>query len=103
MKTDTKEVMIKMNSMNLLKESKQNLVSQFSLHPKDTGSACVQVALLSQRIEKLMEHFKIHKKDHTSRRGLLQLISKRRKLLNYLSKQDGQKYKGILEKLSLRK
>ncbi|MBA2123723.1 30S ribosomal protein S15 [bacterium Unc6] len=92
-----------MVAVDLLKDTKESVINEFHLHPKDTGSAYVQIAILSQRIEKLMEHFKTHKKDHSSRRGLLQLISSRRKLLDYLSKNDAPKYKEVLEKLNLRK
>jgi small subunit ribosomal protein S15 len=83
--------------------AKQGVIDQHRLHEKDTGSAEVQIALLSQRIDYLTEHFKVHKKDHHSRRGLLQLVSQRRRLLNYLKKSDIQRYSGIVSKLSLRK
>lgn len=83
--------------------SKQNVINQFRLHESDTGSPEVQIALLSQRIDHLTEHFKIHKKDHHSRRGLLQLVSQRRQLLNYLKKNDIDRYKKVVSSLNLRK
>ena len=73
------------------------------MHAKDTGSAEVQIALLSERINALSEHLKLHKKDFNSRRGLLQMVNQRRKLLNYLKKTDPKKYEEILTKLNLRK
>ncbi len=73
------------------------------LHEKDTGSADVQVALLTQRINHLTEHFKAHVKDHHSRRGLLQMVARRRKLLDYLKRTASDRYKNVIEKLSLRK
>ncbi|MEA3209262.1 MAG: small subunit ribosomal protein [Chthoniobacter sp.] len=73
------------------------------MHDKDTGSADVQVALLTQRINHLTEHLKAHLKDHSSRRGLLQMVAQRRKLLDYLKRTATERYKTVLEKLSLRK
>jgi small subunit ribosomal protein S15 len=73
------------------------------LHEKDTGSADVQVALLTKRINELTEHLKGHVKDHASRRGLLQMVARRRKLLDYLKRTASDRYKNVLEKLSLRK
>jgi small subunit ribosomal protein S15 len=73
------------------------------LHDKDTGSADVQIALLTQRISQLTEHFKAHTKDHASRRGLLMMVARRRKLLDYLSRTANDRYKVALEKLNLRK
>jgi len=73
------------------------------LHEKDTGSADVQVALLTKRINELTEHLKGHVKDHSSRRGLLQMVARRRKLLDYLKRTANERYKNVLEKLSLRK
>lgn len=89
--------------MTLAKEKKQKIISDYKEHPKDTGSAAVQVALLTERINQLGEHFKLHKKDHHSRRGLLSMVGKRRRLLNYLKKADNKKYQGVLDKLDLRK
>ncbi|NLM45869.1 MAG: 30S ribosomal protein S15 [Firmicutes bacterium] len=82
---------------------KQDVISQFRLHEKDTGSPEVQIALLTERINYLTEHLKVHKKDHHSRRGLLKMVGKRRGLLNYLKKTDAERYRNILEKLQLRK
>ena len=85
------------------KEKKQQVIQGFKIHEKDTGSSSVQIALLTERINQLAEHFKTHKKDHHSRRGLLCLVGKRRRLLNYLKKEDLKKYEALLEKLNLRK
>ena len=82
---------------------KQDVISQFRLHEKDTGSPEVQIALLTERINYLTEHLKLHKKDHHSRRGLLKMVGQRRGLLNYLKKTDAERYRTILEKLQLRK
>ena len=89
--------------MVLTSEVKKELVDQFKTHENDTGSPQVQIALLTNRIIYLTEHFKIHKKDHHSRRGLLKLVSQRRKLLSYLKKKDVDKYQEILQRLSIRK
>jgi small subunit ribosomal protein S15 len=87
----------------LTPEVKKEIVDQFKLHQKDTGSPEVQIALLSKRISYLTDHFKIHKKDHHSRRGLLKLVGQRRRLLNYLKKTDVKRYKGIIKELGIRK
>jgi len=84
-------------------EKKQQVIRSFKLHDKDTGSSSVQIALLTERINQLTEHFKTHKKDHHSRRGLLGLVARRRRLLNYLKREDPKKYEELLEKLNLRK
>jgi small subunit ribosomal protein S15 len=89
--------------MALTKEQKKSIVESFRLHEKDTGSPEVQVALLTERINYLTEHFKIHKKDHHSRRGLLKLVSQRRKLLDYLKTVDRSRYEKLIERLGLRK
>ena len=78
-------------------------IQTLRMHDKDTGSADVQVALLTQRINQLTEHFKVHAKDHSSRRGLLQMVARRRKLLDYLKDTASERYKVVLEKLNLRK
>ena len=78
-------------------------IKALQLHEKDTGSADVQIALLTQRINQLTEHFKTHVKDHSSRRGLLMMVAKRRSLLDYLKKTASDRYKSVLEKLNLRK
>ena len=88
--------------MTLVTEKKK-LIEGFKAHSQDTGSAGVQVALLTERINLLTEHFKLHKKDFNSRRGLLILVGKRRRLLNYLKKKDIAKYQELLDKLNLRK
>lgn len=81
----------------------QEIVAQYRRHDSDTGSPEVQVALLSARISHLTEHFKTHAKDHHSRRGLLQLVGQRRRLLDYLKRRDFQRYKTLIERLGLRK
>jgi small subunit ribosomal protein S15 len=82
---------------------KQKIVEQFRLHEKDTGSPEVQIALLTERINYLTEHFKIHKKDHHSRQGLLKLVSLRRSLLDYLKRNDTERYRTLIEQLGIRK
>lgn len=89
--------------MTIERTKKQQIISDYKEHTKDTGSASVQIALLTERINQLSDHFKVHKKDHHSRRGLLSMVGKRRRLLNYLKKEDGKKYQEILDKLNLRK
>ena len=89
--------------MTLAKEDKEQLVSDYQLHGKDTGSPEVQVAILSHRISYLTEHFKTHKKDHHSRRGLLKLVGQRRRLLDYLRKSDFNRYKALIDRLGIRK
>ena len=87
----------------MTKERKTEIIKNFGRDEKDTGSSEVQVALLTERINELTEHLKVHKKDNHSRRGLLQMVGKRRNLLNYLSKNDLPKYRDVVEKLNLRK
>ena len=89
--------------MPIEKVKKTKIISDYKVHPKDTGSSVVQVALLTERINQLSEHFKQHKKDHHSRRGLLSMVGKRRRHLTYLKKKDAKKYNEIIEKLNLRK
>ena len=89
--------------MPLAKEKKRELIDSYKTHEEDTGSAEVQIALLSGRISYLTEHFKSHKKDHHSRRGLLKLVGQRRRLLNYLKTKDIERYKSIIDKLGIRK
>ena len=84
-------------------EDKQNLIEKFKLHDSDTGSPEVQVGLLTHRISYLTEHLKLHKKDHHSRRGLLMLVGKRRRLLNYVKSKDVNRYRTIIETLGLRR
>ncbi|MCP4653006.1 MAG: 30S ribosomal protein S15 [Candidatus Omnitrophica bacterium] len=87
----------------LAKSRKKNIIEKFKKHPEDTGSASVQVALLSERIKYLTEHLKKHKKDFHTRRGLLLLVGRRRRLLDYLKKQDLQSYSEVLKELNLKK
>jgi small subunit ribosomal protein S15 len=89
--------------MPLSSESKREIITDNKQHDSDTGSSEVQVALLSKRIEELTEHFKIHKKDHHSRVGLLKLVGRRRRLLNYLRSRDIDRYREIVKKLGLRR
>jgi len=85
-------------------ESTETLdIKQFQLHEKDTGSADVQVALLTRRIAQLTEHLKSNAKDHSSRRGLLKMVAQRRSLLDYLSRSKADRYKELIDKLNLRK
>lgn len=84
-------------------ESKGAVIDRFQRHEQDTGSPEVQIALLSERIGYLTEHFKTHKKDHHSRRGLLKLVGKRRRLLDYLKEKDVKKYKAVIEELGIRR
>lgn len=82
---------------------KTDIISQFRTHDSDTGSPEVQIALLSNRITYLTDHFKTHAKDHHSRRGLLKLVGRRRRLLDYLKKIDVERYRTIIDKLGIRK
>lgn len=85
------------------KAKKKNIITSNKLHEKDTGSSAVQIALLTERINNLTGHFKMHKKDVHSRQGLIQLVNRRRKLLDYLKRIDDKQYKGLIKKLELRK
>jgi len=89
--------------MATVKELKEKIVTDYKTHEGDTGSSQVQIALLTQRINELTEHFKIHKKDNHSRRGLLKMVSRRRKLLDYLRHRDNVQYHEIILKLGLRR
>ena len=89
--------------MSLTKETKGNIITQHRIHTTDTGSPEVQIALLSERITYLTEHFKTHTKDHASRRGLLKIVGKRRRLLDYLRKYDVDRYREVISKLGIRK
>ena len=89
--------------MTLAKDSKGGIIDQFRVHPTDTGSPEVQIALLSERITYLTTHFKTHKKDHASRRGLLKMVGRRRRLLEYLKGSDTERYRGVISRLGLRK
>ena len=85
------------------KEQKEKLAEQFGSSPEDTGTAEVQIAIFSERIANLTEHLKIHTKDHSTRRGLLKLVGKRRRLLNYLVEKDIERYRKIIAELGIRK
>ena len=89
--------------MALAIEAKQQILTGNQRHKTDTGSPEVQIALLSQRISLLTEHFKTHNKDHGSRKGLLTLVAKRRRLLTYLRESDPERYKAVLQKLGIRR
>ena len=84
-------------------ERKKEVIDNFKLHENDTGSPEVQIALLSSRIRYLTEHFKSHKKDHHSRRGLLKLVGRRRKLLDYLKNKEVERYRTIIQRLEIRR
>ncbi len=89
--------------MSLTKENKGSIITTYRTHATDTGSPEVQIAILSERITYLTEHFKTHAKDHASRRGLLKIVGKRRRLLDYLKKSDVDRYKVVISKLGIRK
>lgn len=89
--------------MALTQDQKQEIINKYKLHDKDSGSAEVQIALLTERIRLLTEHFQVHKKDHASRRGLLKLVGRRRKLLDYLKNKKIESYRELLKQLNLRK
>ncbi|WP_028973531.1 30S ribosomal protein S15 [Spirochaeta cellobiosiphila] len=89
--------------MSLDKSKKETIVSNFGRSAQDTGSSEVQIALLTKRIQELTEHFKTHKKDHSSRRGLLKLVGRRRRLLRYLKNTNIDKYRSLIKELGLRK
>ncbi len=89
--------------MGLAQERKQELINEYQVHQKDTGSPEVQIALMTERINHLTEHFNVHKKDHHSRRGLFKLVSQRRKLLNYLKNINIERYQNIVNRLGIRK
>ena len=89
--------------MALIKGEKEDIIKDYRINEKDTGSGVVQIALLTKRINGLTPHFKLHKKDHHSRYGLLKLVSQRRKLLNYLKREDPAEYANTIKKLGLRR
>jgi len=91
------------SKMSLDPMRKEELVTKFRIHDKDTGSPEVQIALLSERISYLTNHFKVHVKDHHSRRGLLKLVSQRRRLLDYLKDKNLESYKNVIKQLGIRK
>ncbi|MEA4944339.1 MAG: 30S ribosomal protein S15 [Propionicimonas sp.] len=84
-------------------ETKQKIIEEYAIHPGDTGSPDVQIALLTKRIAHLTEHLKEHKGDHHSRRGLMLLVGQRRRLLNYVAKQDVEHYRSLIARLGLRR
>jgi small subunit ribosomal protein S15 len=87
----------------ITKERKQEIINKFGKDPKDSGRAEVQIALITERINDLTSHFDKHKKDHHSRRGLLMLVGKRRRLLDYLMKKDISRYRAVIKELNIRK
>lgn len=89
--------------MSQAKQAKAEVIDTYRTHKTDTGSPEVQVALLTKRIKELTEHFKTHKKDHHSRRGLLRLVGRRRRLLDYVKRQEFDRYKQLIERLGIRK
>src|SRR5665213_4433010 len=89
--------------MSITAEDKSKILGDYKIHEKDTGSPEVQIALLTKQITELTEHLKIHKKDHSSRRGLLKMVSKRNSLLKYLTREDRTRYTQIIGRLGLRK
>lgn len=89
--------------MVLTPERKKAIIDEYRVHPSDTGSPEVQIALLSERINYLTDHFKVHSKDHHSRRGLLKLVGQRRQLLNYLKRKSVGRYHTVIERLGLRR
>jgi small subunit ribosomal protein S15 len=89
--------------MTLTQERKQELVAQFGDHAADTGKTEVQVAMLTERINELTDHLRTHRKDHHSRRGLLMLVGRRRRFLNYLQREDLERYRSLIRELGLRR
>ncbi len=89
--------------MALSADQKHHIIGKHKIHNQDSGSAEVQIALLTERIRQLTEHFQVHKKDHASRRGLLKLVGRRRKLLDYLKNKKVENYRALLKELNLRK
>jgi len=88
--------------MSIKKDTKKEIISKFATNEKDTGSAQVQIAVISERINNLTEHFKLHKHDNHSKRGLVALVNKRKKVLSYLLKKNNEKYKEIIKELKIR-
>ncbi|HEY9887201.1 MAG TPA: 30S ribosomal protein S15 [Candidatus Obscuribacterales bacterium] len=89
--------------MALLQERKQELISEYQVHETDTGSAEVQVAMLTERINKLSQHLQGNKKDYSSRRGLLKMIGRRKRLLSYIAKKDVEQYRALIGRLGIRR
>jgi small subunit ribosomal protein S15 len=90
-------------NLTLLKEEKESIIEKFRIHESDTGSAAVQVAIMTSRINTLNEHLKLNKKDHHSRRGLVMLVGKRKRLLEYIKNSDLENYRKLIKELGLRK
>jgi small subunit ribosomal protein S15 len=88
--------------MSITKEDKKEIIAKYAINTNDTGSADIQIAVLSERITNLIDHFKEHKHDNHSKRGLLAMVNKRKKLLSYLSRKDKSKYQEIIKKLKIR-
>ncbi|HEY9632143.1 MAG TPA: 30S ribosomal protein S15 [Coleofasciculaceae cyanobacterium] len=88
--------------MSLTQERKHEIIDGFQVHETDTGSAEVQIAMLTERINRLSEHLKINKKDHSSRRGLLQMIGRRKRLLSYIRNENVQRYQALIQRLGIR-
>lgn len=89
--------------MALLQERKQELISEYQIHETDTGSAAVQVAMLTERINKLSTHLRSNKKDYSSRRGLLKMIGRRKRLLSYIYSQNAEQYRALIARLGIRR
>lgn len=89
--------------MSITLERKKELIESYKIHDTDTGSPEVQIAILSEKIKNLTEHFKMHEKDHHSRRGLIVMVSQRRRLLNYLKNKEINRYRQLIERLGLRR
>ncbi|MGK7917397.1 MAG: 30S ribosomal protein S15 [Prochloraceae cyanobacterium] len=89
--------------MSLTQEKKQELISQYQVHETDTGSADLQVAMLTERINQLTQHLKTNKKDHSSRRGLLKMIGRRKRLLAYIQNEDPNRYQSLISRLGIRR
>lgn len=89
--------------MSLTKEGKTSIITKYQINETDTGSSEVQIALLTERLNYLNDHFKMHGKDHHSRRGLIRIVNRRRKLLDYLKREDAQRYQEIIKELGIRR
>ena len=89
--------------MENLESAKKETITKFRIHQTDTGSPEIQIALLTQRINELTDHFKVHKKDHSSRRGLLKMVGRRRRLLDYLKRKNRTRYSKVIGELGIRK
>jgi len=90
-------------ALSITNDRKKELIGEYKIHEADTGSPEVQIAILSEKIRNLTEHFKLHKKDHHSRRGLLMMVSRRRRLLDYLKRTEVNRYRQLIERLGLRR